>query len=970
MAGGSRILTCLVCIAVLLGGLTMVAHADVITIRVGVYDNAPKIYTNTDGTVSGFWPDLVRQLAAEEGWEIEWVAGSWSQCLERLEAGTIDLLPDTGWTEPRSRQYAFTQETVLTSWSRLYVPQGSDIESIIDLKDKTVAALRGSFNLDGPEGMKEIAQAFDLDVTFVELDSYERVFEALEKREVDAGVTNKDFGNQHENAYAVERTPIIFQPARMQFALPKDAALTPYLIGRIDVHMKAFKQDENSVYYQALEQHTGSRAVTSFVEIVPTWARTALLILGGIVLFLAAVGIVSRLQVRHSTSELRESEAQFRIITEHSADAIFITDQAGHYSYVNQAASDLLGYSKEELVGMSILDVTRRDGADQTRQSHAMIQQHGHQYVDEIALRKRDGSFVSVDLNAVVLPNGSVYGSCRDITERVRVRDRILQESAELVAINKIGLAVGANVGLDAVFTTIYEQVGSLMDTPDFRIRLYDPETETIQSVFKIVRGQRQEIGQKRPLGHGRSDYIIRTGKPLILRNMTSEKYRELDIITTKPDLSYVGVPMTASGEILGTLSVRNSDRENALDEKHSAILTAMASQAAASIENARLYERAQQEIADRVDAEQTAKNRVHEWQSTFDSVTDAICLLDSEQTIVRTNRAMDDLFAAKTGEMNGKRCWGLVHHTEEPIDGCPFVRMRRTLKRESMILPLGDLIFEVTVDPMLDESGVLIGAVHLMRDITQRVRAEEETLTMMAQLRQVQKLESIGTLASGVAHEINNPLMGMMNYAELVKDRVQDPKATEYLEEIGIEGNRIAKIVRNLLSFSRQDAEHQSPAKISDIIDNSLTLVGSVLRKDQIRIDVDVPEDIPQLKCRSQQIQQVMVNLLTNAHAALNARYREYDDDKVIRVTARPFEQDGKHWIRTTVEDHGSGISKDVEERIFDPFFTTKPRHEGTGLGLSVSFGIVKEHHGHLTVESVPGEITRFHMDLPVDDS
>ena len=254
-----------------------------------------------------------------------------------------------------------------------------------------------------------------------------------------------------------------------------------------------------------------------------------------------------------------------------------------------------------------------------------------------------------------------------------------------------------------------------------------------------------------------------------------------------------------------------------------------------------------------------------------------------------------------------------------------------------------------------------------LARDITDRKRAEEERATMETQLRQSQKLESIGTLASGVAHEINNPLMGMMNYAELVKDKTEDPTAINYLEEIGNEGNRIAKIVRNLLSFSRQDTEDFLSVRLTEIIDGSLSLVGSLLRKDQIAIELDISEDLPMLKCRSQQIQQVLINLLTNARDALTKRYPNYDKDKIIRIAARLFQKEEEDWVRTTVEDHGAGIPEEVAQRIFDPFFTTKPRNEGTGLGLSVSFGIVRDHQGELTVESVLNEYTRFHIDLPV---
>ncbi len=253
--------------------------------------------------------------------------------------------------------------------------------------------------------------------------------------------------------------------------------------------------------------------------------------------------------------------------------------------------------------------------------------------------------------------------------------------------------------------------------------------------------------------------------------------------------------------------------------------------------------------------------------------------------------------------------------------------------------------------------------AISVERDITQRKLTE-------AAARHQQKLESIGTLASGVAHEINNPLNVIMNYGQLLLDNPGDEaKVKDFAHNVLKESERMAVIVRNLLSFARQDKNTFSPAQIADIVQTTLSLVRVVLRKDQITIQCEIPEGLPAIKCRSQQIQQVVMNLLINGRDALNERHPKAGDDKTIRIVAASFVKEGADWVRLTVEDHGCGIPADVAGRVFDPFFTTKGRDQGTGLGLSISHGIVREHQGMLWFETEPGKGTRFHLDLPVDN-
>lgn len=263
-------------------------------------------------------------------------------------------------------------------------------------------------------------------------------------------------------------------------------------------------------------------------------------------------------------------------------------------------------------------------------------------------------------------------------------------------------------------------------------------------------------------------------------------------------------------------------------------------------------------------------------------------------------------------------------------------------------------------------ESNIIFG---VTQDITDRKKLEKENIQLEAHLRHQQKLESIGVLAGGVAHEINNPINGIMNYAQLIKDKlVENNPLREYSREIIIETERVATIVRNLLTFSRDDKETHSFAKMDDIINSTISLIQAVFKQDQISLNVDIPNNLPQLKCRSQQIRQVLMNLMTNAKDSLNEKYKSYDKNKVIKISVSQFEKENRSWMCVTVEDNGVGISEAIQSKIYDPFFTTKDRATGTGLGLSISYGIVKDHQGKLHFESEVGKFTRFYLDIPID--
>jgi len=255
----------------------------------------------------------------------------------------------------------------------------------------------------------------------------------------------------------------------------------------------------------------------------------------------------------------------------------------------------------------------------------------------------------------------------------------------------------------------------------------------------------------------------------------------------------------------------------------------------------------------------------------------------------------------------------------------------------------------------------------HLKQEIKERERAEEERQRLHAQLLHAQKLESLGTLASGVAHEINNRICCIMNLAQLVLEGLEPSSPLEgHASMIVTETRRAATITKDMLSFARQDKHERAPASLLGVVNSALSLFAAPMRQDQIAVETVAREGLPLVVCNATRIQQVIINLLANARHALNEKYPASHPDKKIIITLRPFDKDGRTWLRATVEDHGVGIPDHALARIFDPFFTTKPRDQGTGLGLSVSHGIIREHDGDIRVETQHGQWTRFHLELP----
>jgi len=278
-----------------------------ITLWVGAYENKPKIYTDASGKAAGFHKDILEYIAGKEGWEINYVWGSWTECLNKLEKNQLDIMPDVAISEKRKKKYVFNDESVLFNWARVYAAQDRKAGNFLDLKGKKIAVMDGSIHTTGIDGIKSLTKKFDIPCEFIEVPDYSAVFELLDKGKADFGITNRTFGNANEKKYKVYRTPIIFNPADIRFAFPVKAALTARLRERIDFHMKKLKENPDSPYYVFLEKYFG---ITAEKEKLPKWLAYMLYAIIPLILLLAGTVAISRKQIRNKTRELNESQIE------------------------------------------------------------------------------------------------------------------------------------------------------------------------------------------------------------------------------------------------------------------------------------------------------------------------------------------------------------------------------------------------------------------------------------------------------------------------------------------------------------------------------------------------------------------------------------------------------------------------------------------------------------------------------------
>ena len=655
---------------------------------------------------------------------------------------------------------------------------------------------------------------------------------------------------------------------------------------------------------------------------------------------------------------LRESENKFRQVVTSATDAIMVFDaETRQFVEVNRAAEEIYGYSREEWLNMR-------------QNSIPVDQEAADAYIREIVSskkpllvplryhRKKDGTIFPVEISSsVFIANGRqfVCGIIRDITERKKAEEVIQRNFDTQAAINWVLHISLEDIPLEAV---LKQSLDLILSIPwlsfESKGSIFLVEGDPNKLVMKAQRGLADPLREECK--------IVPFGKCLCGRAAARGEVQFADSIDERHEIRYEGmvphghycVPIMHAKTVLGVINMYIKEG-HVRDEKEIEFLSAMASALAGIIQRNRAEGEREKLIGDLRNVLSTVSRSRKEWQDTFDSITDMIAIVDKDFTILKANRAFSAYYGLHPRDVINKKCYELIHDGDALIPNCPH---RTTLAE---MKPSGKEIFDkrtkrtfrIFTFPYNSPDGEIIGSIHIMRDITDDKEQEMRLITS-------ERLAALGQMASGIAHEINNPLASIAGCSEGLLSRVKKGQCDNalfesYLSIIQEEVFRCKSITTAMLSFVRKTTYEKQDIDLTEAIDKTIEIIGFQGRLKNIEIKRKYHEPSPAINGNGGEVRQVILAVITNALDAMNDK-----GTLTIETEAR----EGSSIIR--ISDTGEGISPEIITRIFDPFFTTKSERGGTGLGLSIARKIVANHNGHIDASPAPGHGATFIITFP----
>ncbi|GMT42786.1 MAG: hypothetical protein IEMM0002_1197 [bacterium] len=667
------------------------------------------------------------------------------------------------------------------------------------------------------------------------------------------------------------------------------------------------------------------------------------------VLMVAGIAMIAPLfrSIVGSEKAMRISEEKYRSLFESSRDTVFISTLEGKLLDINEAGVDMFGYSKDELLSINIGRTYAHP--DEREPFIRIMKTQGFVKDYELQLKRKDESIINVLITAAVRMDNDgqlvgFHGIIRDVTERKRLEEALVN----------IARGVPASTG-DAFFRSLVKYLVYTLKVGCAGVgELVGKEKDRVKTIAACGDGDIIENIEYNIIDTP-SEKVLHDKNLCNYPNDVQHEFPRDQFLKEKHAKSYVGIPLLDStGNAIGILSV--------MDKKHlrnqrmvESMLQIFSVRASAEIERKR---------TDEALAEEKERLAV-----TLRSIGDGVITTDINGKVVLMNRVAEKLTGLNQEEVTGKlfqkvfyiidesTCSPIENPIEKVVESGEIISMTH---RTILLAKDGTgWAISASAAPIRGSDSKITGVVIVFSDITEKRRMERE-------LQKSQKLESLGILAGGIAHDFNNLLTAIMGNISMAKlDIDEETETHEILDEAENAVKRTKDLTRQLLTFSRGGEPVKEIGNVSEIIRST---VNFALRGSKSISDMELSEALPLLEIDVGQISQVINNLVINADQSM-------PEGGVIRVRAAsvilgaddalPLGEG--RYIRISIQDEGVGISGENINRIFDPFFTNKK--DGSGLGLATSYSIVGKHSGLITVESMPGKGSTFHVYLPESD-
>lgn len=520
---------------------------------------------------------------------------------------------------------------------------------------------------------------------------------------------------------------------------------------------------------------------------------------------------------------------------------------------------------------------------------------------------------------------------------RQRLREKVTARSRELQALTTIAELTTRAANLLDIFPMVLQQTLNFIPAKGAGLYLIRANPSRLElHCSELVGGLPATL----PVDVGQGKFDLDDQPTDLTSSLGEAACGHLSFFTEGEAGSGLNVPLCCRGKVLGVMAFTGVDLETITPEIQE-LLFSIGKQVGITIESLQNTQRLLQ-----------SKELL---QSVFDGITDVMVLLDRDLRIKMVNKAYLKRYGVTIEKVLDQPCG-------EPHAGgiCPFsccnvesVILSKEPMTEEVVGSDGD-IFLVHYYPILDDRGEVENIVRYARDVTAQKRVEQK-------IQQTERMVAMGQLAAGVAHEINNPLGVILCYADLLKRQLEDsPEGLQDLAVIEKHARGCQRIISDLLKFARWKETERQLTPLNRTLEEVVQMVAHQFRQHHVEIELSLAEDVPLLSIDVDKMKQVYLNLLMNARQAIK-------NGGKVRVSSRYLEQE--RLVEIVFWDNGSGIAPEIKERIFDPFFSTKKTGEGTGLGLSVSYGIVRDHDGEIQVDSEPGRWSQFTIVLPLED-